>query len=651
MMIHRPPTIVLTLLLAAWMASNLGADAPAIRLATPASGSGSAIPFPGFSWNEDRAAFEDMARPVEYEIEISQSAGFETTVDKDRVALNRYVPDKPLAPGTYHWRVRALPYQGHAWDWSAPSSFLIREPDVVFAVDAGKNIVEAAREVLAKARAESGRSVRIVVPAGNYDIPAPFEGYLFDLEDLSNIVIDGTGADLHFSTRKQGLIRAKHCSDVAILGFNSFFAKGALRVQGTIKGIDAPGRRLTVEVEPGYPGFDASDNPRHDIFYFLQPETAGRLKTGAPNFIRATSEIRREADRIWSFTIRGDTGFCKVGDRFGYNFRSGSAHLVDFSESRGTTAYGLTTTGWGGMQFVSVEGSDFRILHCQTRFGEGEWMTGNADGVHIRGHALGPWIESTRIQAIGDDSVALYARPASMKSPDPAGNSRVALCRKEFFNLEAGDEVSFFQPREGRILLETTVENVSPHADGYQVAFADPLPAGLRYQGPVQQATQIWNRSKSCGDFVIRKNAFTNIRRYGTVFRSKRGVIEDNTYSGNSARAVVFNNETDWPNGLYPSGIIIRNNRIFDSCFDHPDKPAAIGFLFNGYKCGAKSIGPRDILVEGNLFEDCPSPEISFTWTRNAVVRGNVVRHDGKTIPARISARNSEGIRHMEPSH
>lgn len=617
-----------------------------IVLESPASGAGLTTPFPGFSWSEHPGAFQEVGKPVDYDIQIASDASFENLVDEDRVALSRYVHDQPLAPGRYHWRVRAIPHEQEPTPWSTPLQFAIREPDLVVRVDASGEPVQAVRDAVAKVKNAQGRPARIVMPPGEYEIGGSLHGYLFDLDGSSDIVIDGTGAKLNFTSRKQGLIRARNCERIAVTGFDVSFAKGALRVQGRVTALDPVTRQVRVKIEPGFPGFDTSDSPKSDILYLLEPGTEGRLKSDTRNFFRAADGYTQEGDDSWSFTIAADFDRWGVGDRFGYNFRSGSMHLVDFSETREVTAHDLTAAGWGGMQFVSIEGDDFRILNCRTRFDEGKWMTGNADGVHIRGHRLGAWIEGMSIQAIGDDSIALYARPAWMKSVAPGEGSRTATCRKEFFNLEPGDEVSFFQPTTGAILLETKVEKVNPIEDGFEVTFADPLPEGIRFKGPVQQATQIWNRSRSCGNFMVRDSEFINIRRYGTVFRSKRGVIENNTYRGNSARAIVFINGTDWPNGLYASEIIVRNNTISDSCFDHPSGPAAIAFVFNGYKRGASSIGPRHVLIEDNTIEECPSPEVSLRWVRNAVVRGNTVLTADGEVPARLDVQNSEGIGH-----
>lgn len=615
-----------------------------IGLEQPLAASRSANPFPGFSWSGHPDAFKDVGKPVEYQIQIASDAAFDKLVDEDRVVLNRYVHDEPLPAGNYHWRVRAIPHAKSPEEWSAPSGFVISEPDLLVTVDVSEDPVRGVAQAVEKVKKAKAVSARIVMPPGVYDIGKSFQGYLFDLDGCSNVVIDGSGVKLNFSSRKQGLIRAKACQGIAVTGFDVSFAKGALRAQARVVKLDPAAGRVTVSIEPGYPGFDASDNLKDDIIFLLEPGSEGRLKSNVHNFFRPESGYTKEREDVWSFVITRDFDRWAVGDRVCYTFRNGSLHLVDFTESQTVTAHGLTAAGWGGMGFVSIEGNDFRILNCRTRFDEGKWMTGNADGAHIRGHRLGPWIEGTSIQAIGDDAVALYARPATMKSAGSGAANRSAVCRTEFFNLEAGDEVAFFQPLKGVIMLETKVESVKPVEGGFETTFADPIPEGIRFKGPVQEATQIWNRSKSCGDFVVRDCKFTNIRRYGTVFRSKRGVIENNTYRGNSAQAIVFHNETPWPNGLYASEIIIRNNHNSDSGFDHPSKPAAIAFLFTAHRVGAKSIGPRNILIEGNVFEDTPSPEISLTWTRNAVIRGNEVKKDGKASPASHAATHSEAI-------
>lgn len=619
----------------------------------PKDGQTGSYAFPNFRWTEHPAQFSDPGKPVHYAIQIARDEAFKELVDEDITALPRYVHHRPFDPGSYRWRVRSVTPGGQASQWSAPCSFTIAAPDEEVSVALEPNlknhlppIRDAVERVLAQAK--RGRSVRLLFPPGHYRFPSgSFSGFLVDLPNVRNVHIEGRGAVLHFSSRKQALVRSEDSACVSVSGFEVRYATGALRIQGRVKSVDQANRRVTLSIEPGYPDFSASDSPTNDIFILLDPKIDGRLKDRCSNFYRMDKNRVRNSDGTWTVTIPGgDFSDWQAGDRFVFHFRAGSPVLVGFNRSRSVTAHALNIGGWGNMGFASVEGSEFNILHCTSFLDDGLWMMGNADGVHIRAHEIGPWIEGTEIRAIGDDSVALYARPASMVAAQPGGDPNAAIFRDEHFNLEPEDVVSFFQPLEGTIPLETVVRSVRKQADGnHLVRFADPLPESIRTKGPLVDVTQVWNRSKSCGDFVIRGCAFTNIRRYGTVFRARRGIVENNTYRGISSQAILFRNEPNYPNGLYASEIIVRNNRIEDSCFDGQGTAAAIAFQFEARQGITRSIGPRNILIEDNTLIGCPSPPIRLVGAGNAVLRDNrTLSPSGEKVPALHTAVRSENI-------
>ena len=636
----------------------------------------SSYKFPNFDWEDHPAQFADMAKPVSYEIEIASDESFSNVIDRDTIALSRYVHDQPFDAGTYYWRVRSITSDSEISEWSKTTALTIKEAQEVLTValpegkeDCTKAVQSTIKE--AEALAAAGKSVQLVFPAGDYYFGETLQNSLIQLNNVKNIEIEGTGARLHFSNRKQGLIYAEKCENISVSGFDITYAKGIFRVQGQINKVDSENRIITVALEEGSPDFDASGSIAQDVFILLDPDVDGRLKDKSSSFYRMDS-YEKNNDGTYTLQLNkgGDITDWEVGGRFVYHFRSGSTMYVDFPESKHVTAYNLTTDGWGGMGFVSKKGSNFNILHCNTIMQDGKWMMGNADGVHIREHVVGPWIESTHIQGLGDDGLALYARPVAIASAKHNGNAKTALCDTVFFNFEKGDEVSFFEPTQGKILLETKVLDVQKQADGrYLVEFSDELPdnmitgedlAKVKANEPkknggwdasansskLQDRTQIWNRSKSCGEFVIRNSKFTNIRRYGSVFRAKRGLIENNIYQCCSSRAINFRNETAWPNGLYASEIIIRNN-VVDNCgFDGYATQAVISFVFERRGGGAvQSIGPKNLLVDGNVFKDCPSPAIEFVATSNVVLRKNKISTiDGKSQAVKYKSVRSEGV-------
>lgn len=626
---------------------------------SPASGSNNSYQFPNFSWTPHSKAWDDIESLIEYEIQIARDSKFVSLVDEDTITVPRYVHDRPFQPGAYFWRVRAVGEGLSSADWSAAIPFSVEGPDVIvpveYSIGGEVSFPKAVSIAVNKARELSaeGQSVQIDFAPGDYPIDSSFEGHLIVLDGDANIAINGNGARIHFSGRRQALILGERCEKIVVANFKCSYPSKGLYVQGEVSGVDAESGRMTVAIEPGYPDFSQSSHLTWDVLQLMDPNHRGRIKDGAANFMRA-SDFSENSDGTWSFTViesrRDDFA---VGDPFVFKFREGSPQLVDFPDANEVTAYKIETDGYPNMFLRSIEGSHFNILYCKTSFGErnpGGLLSGIADGVHVRGHAVGPWMEGLHIEAIGDDGVALFARPSSIAEPISEATPRTAICKSEFFNLESGDDVAFFQPTEGTLLLETKVVSVQEQENGsFSVVFADDLPAGIQIEGPLVNITQIWNRSKSCGDFVLRNSEFIEVRRYGAVFRSQGGLIENNRFVGCSTHAITFINEPAYPNGLYASEIVVRDNVISESGFDWDGLPN-ISFHFTGLKVGARSVGARNIRIEDNHFVDCPSPEIYFVSVSDAICIGNRTTNGQVSGSVEVRKSKSDNIIVVEPA-
>ncbi len=619
------------------------------------------LPFPHFTWTEDTHAFQSVATPVLYDIQISKSRDFRNMVDEDTVYLNRYMHDRPLQAGEYFWRVRAGQSDGKRGNWSVTAAFTVTpcDKEVRVAYDpTASNHSAAVDAALAHARelGTSGASVRVVFPKGTYrfdDAGKP----LLKLENMRNLVIDGCGSTVLPTRHRSGLARGTHVKNVVLMGFSVDYQNEKTFLQGRVVSVDTIGQRILVRLEPGEPGYDTPYVKKGLSFLsLLDPKVDGHLKTDAANAF-FFQKITKENDGTWFLTLRSHHGgtFFTPGDRFVHFIREQGAVLNAFASSHNITCYDITSYAASSLHYVGIEGSILNILHCQWKIADGRWFSGNADGVHCRGYALGPWVEGCDIHAIGDDGIALYARPCCVAQSQPDAQKNACVCKPDFFNLEVGDEVAFFNPLEGRILRECKVTSVLKLDDGnYRVAFDQDLPDQLSVfgsqpvtatigNGDFQHRTQIWNRSKSCGDFVIRHNTIRNIRRYGTVFRARRGVVENNTYTAASSSGVLFVNEPSYPNGLYCSDILIRNNTFSDCAFERsPQGPVALSFLRAGHGHPlAADIGPRRILIENNVFTDCSVPEVVLESARDIVLRGNSVTRKGKAEPLNVTETNT----------
>lgn len=628
-------------------ADVIGAMASEVPVAlTPADGSSRPYAFPNFSWTEHRKQFQEVGEPINYEIQIAEDTAFAFIVDTDTIGLPRYVHDQPFAEGTNYWRVRSITAEGRTSAWSSVASFTVASYDETVTVETPSDTAVLAAVAQTAMFAGQGKSVKLIFPSGDYTFNDTSMDTLIELAGVTNVAVEGAGAHLHFFSRKQSLISSVGSANVSVSGFRITYATGALRIQGHVTAVDAPSKTVTLSIEPGYPDFSESDSHTADIFLLLDPTIDGRQKTGSASFYRMVlNGCSQNPDGTWSVTLdRSSIPEWVVGDRFVFHFRSGSPVLTHFSDSHAVTLHGLEIGGWGNMLIGSTHGSLINLLNVDTFYQPGKWMVGNADGIHLRGNEIGPWIEGTHIQGNGDDGIALYARPASMTSAKPGGVQNAAVFREDHFNLEPGNEVTFFEPLAGAIRLETRVTSVADQGGTWLVHFENNLPDGMNFTGDLVDITQVWNRSKSCGDFMIRNGKMTNNRRYALVQRARCGIIENMEFRGASSRSINFVNEPAYPNGLYPSEIIVRNNGIQDSGFIG-GYASPLAYIFNGYGVSAQSIGPRNLLIENNTFADCGSTEIGMNHTRNVAIRNNRTHEGGGVFSASAwSASDSENI-------
>ena len=628
------------------------------RLLTPSEGIATFLPFPHFTWEEAPESFQSVAEPVAYDIQIARDANFTDLVDQDHVMLNRYVHDRPLAVGSYFWRVRTQPFSRQPGNWSLTGTFSITPCDDEVTVEydpeasdhfaAVQTALDRARKITA-----SNQSVRIVFPKGVYRFDGSDKA-LLNLDNMHRTVVDGCGSSVLPLRYNSGLSSGRSAQDVVIIGFVVDFPNEKTFLQGRVVSADPKTGQVEVRLDDGFPGYDVPYVQQGLSFIaLLDSKTDGCLKTAGYNAVFSEKAALKNPSGTWTLKLRHPelAKYFSPDDRFVQFLRDQGVSLNMFFDSINVSFYDISSYAASSLHYAAIEGSVLNVLHCNWKIAMGRWMSGNGDGVHCRGYVIGPWIERCDIQGIGDDGIALYARPSTMAQARPNGKKNACVCNSDFFNLKAGDEVSFFAPLEGRILLECQVTAVKKQPDGKPlVTFSSDLPEHVVVGHDIRKVTQIWNRSKSSGDFMIRNNRIRNIRRFGTVFRARRGVVEHNEYESASAGGILFKNEPQYPNGLYCSDILILNNTLRDCSFDLFHR-APVAMYFDRLRTGnefdtqaAPEIGPRRVLIANNTFLDCPLPEVELVSTRDVVLRDNTVRRGNKTEPLQVRQENTHNV-------
>jgi hypothetical protein len=636
---------------------------------TPEENSSISNQFPNFSWMPHVSVLKNTGKPIEYIIQISRAKKFTDLIDVDTIAINRYVCDRPLPTGRIYWRVRAIPNNSCMEKWYPTNSFTLVSPTVKITV--GKSVGQALSE--ARSLTKKGNIVELDFLKGEYNCELPTK-YFMQIRDCENLIINGNGSTVNLLGANQTFCEITNCKNVIVKGFVIDYPKQMTFTQGRIVASSIEEGSIEVQLEPNFPTYEDKyfvENSEAPVM-LLDPLENGKLKTGVPNYYQIDMKnIKKTGNRRFSLSFKNvsvpvegkvivdkvsnqTAKFFNVGDRFVHTTRGKeSGNIMIANNSSEITCYDIKSYGVGGFHYAGYFCSEMNFLHCDALIKKGRWWQGNADGIHLRSNRIGPWVEYFNIQGIGDDGLALYARPMTIKECFPNGNKRQLILNSEHFYLEPKDKVTFFNPRDGKIVIETSSKKIEKTNGGWLVEFDDKLPENLVTVGAIQNVDQIWNRSASCGDFVIRNSKFIGIRRYGNVFRAKNGVIENNIYHGCSSAAIVFINETQYPNGLYCSNIIVRNNKISDCGFASTNT-APIFMMFKRLDTApivcqvdtvtpinkqskqtaeksspvlntyAESFGPNNILIENNDFSQLYSKKIIELWSvKDAVIRNN----------------------------
>ncbi len=272
--------------------------------------------------------------------------------------------------------------------------------------------------------------------------------------------------------------------------------------------------------------------------------------------------------------------------------------------------------------YYSYDGSDMKILNCQTTLkDQSRLVSANADGVHCRANAIGPWVENSTFIGNADDGVALYNKGIFVKTK--VSPTILTLTNNEFMNLKKGHIFRIFTPRTGKVMSPNfTVDTVYLQSGAYRVEFSPAIPTNdydsLTAIGltDLQQNVQLYNTSLRNERFMISNNRFT-VRARGSIIRSAKGMVENNQYYSCSSPAIALYNEAAfWYNGLYSRDIWIMNNDIRNSGFD-----------ILGADAGAINIRINKIDSVGinNNFDDAMSP-VSNDHA-NILIKGNTIRN------------------------
>jgi hypothetical protein len=273
------------------------------------------------------------------------------------------------------------------------------------------------------------------------------------------------------------------------------------------------------------------------------------------------------------------------------------------------------------LAFLLSGGGGYRLSHCSvTRQSAARLISSSADAIHVADNTGDIIIEDGTFTYQGDDGLNIHG---ALGGTAQAGKSFLHWSvggegSYAPYGWSANDTVGFFD-HTLRFLGTTHFRSLSHPPLGLQINLGEAAPNG---------AALIANLSRVSARFIVRNNQFLYNRARGILLESALGLIENNTFRGQTGQAIVVG---VWPSAEGPGvqEVIFRGNQISNVgsvLTGHPNAIyGAILVAVQGDAENAKSNTPahQDLVLDSNSFSNLPGPGLFVSRANNVVLIGN----------------------------
>lgn len=613
------------------LAAALSLQVRAAELAVPvpvaeASSLETASPHPHLSWQE-------VAGADSYRIRIEGPGDAAGTVVEDSVhsIIRWFVVAKPLAAGNYRWRVRAERDDGSAGPWSAPSNLSVIEPAKTFEVTPDMPVAEVRR--IAREAAASP-SARIRLAKGSYRWDPGFQQAVFAWKGAQNLILEGSGAEISLTDPSSQLLHLDGCRGVVIRDLKTSHEPtpySALEVLA----VDPGGDWFEGRVLAGFSGERYPREVNQFFVYAVAPDDFMKKHPDRPGHVYlAWDRTRSIAPGVFRFHTRetaerGAMAQLRPGDRALACYRRWPLNLM--SGCRDVAWSGVVGGISEGALYMGGDNTDIKFLGLVQK-SQGPffpsapgWVTGN--------DRRGPWIEGCEWHGMTDDGPNLTGNSYLIDRSDGATSFEVSTGPGyQTSAWQAGDEILFWNPLDGRPLAETRVATAS--REGSRISFTIGSPVdGLSPGRDLGMHTHVYNLSTQNRQLVIRGNRLTGGRRFGFNVKAIGALIDRNRFHDIASCAVYLENEPTGWEGIVNRDVVIQDNFMTGCGYDaHSRHLQRANIHVNTWHPGrgleeTEWTGNRNILIRRNTIENWSGIAIGIDNADGVTLRDNAIRN------------------------
>ena len=440
--------------------------------------------------------------------------------------------------------------------------------------------------------------VRLLFENGTYDLMPTSGTHSLSMTDAQGVLWDGQNAEFLIHSPSVGFLSLLRCKNTIIKDISVDYETLPFS-QGIVTNIDVGGGFFDLKIDDGFPlpteAFFGNAPQRWGMF----KNAKGGIKEGTRNLISHNRFFESIGTRTYRYGNQSGNSLnnVEVGDYFVHIARYNGNTIIRNTEGKNLTYLNVTayTSPAGG--FNARDSEEWNVINCHIKLKEGRLHTLNADAMHVNGGKIGPWVEDSSFEGFSDDFMNIKYTRRSIKEIHNSTQITVE------FNVNVGENMEFYNPRDGVLLGNATVNNVEALGSNlFKLTLSNAVNITTINNDDNQLADKAYIESRSNESMIFRNNVVRNSRRYGILIQSKYALIENNTFQNLSGAAIRIENGVDWGEGFRASQIEIRNNRIencgYDKSYIDESNSAAISVDFaklqvpctpNGGFCGTET--------------------------------------------------------------
>jgi hypothetical protein len=473
---------------------------------------------------------------------------------------------------------------------------------------------------------------KVVIPPGTYRLAPSVE-----IDDAKNLKIIADGVTL-VCTKLSRAVNFSHCTNVTLRGLTVDYDPLPF-TQGKVTAIAPDFASIDLTLDAGYPRQPYS---RIDI---CDPATRFR-KRGMP-FLWGTS-AEMVGDNVVRVHLAGIGKVAKVGDLASLSTGpvGGAPHAIAIGDCSGMVFDHVTVYTAPGMGILEADGEGgMKYSHCRVVPGppppgatEARLLSTTWDAIQTKTTRKGPDVEDCEIRSAGDDSWSVQSSDYVVVATD---GPKVVLAFRDIYcdGPEVGDRLKSSLD-SAPVTIATRTETDLSHvqlSDDMLAKMKAAKPWDFWHLGPkaIEITTKepfpykvgdsVYCPDAQCNGFVFRDNKLHSAGRI--LVKASDGLIEGNDIDQCHSGVTVCA-EVPAESAVGIENVVIRNNRIAGTGYYCP--------LWNSSQAGSISITAespgnkmhppgafRNIVIEGNRFDDICGPSIVVSSTQQLLLRNN----------------------------